>query len=79
MLFIRGYVCTVCIVPKPQLLLEMRHSLRDGGGQAQQARDLHHAGTEEQQHCCVHGLAAYTLAKILVLYAAETWHQKKEL
>ena len=64
------------VVAQPQLMLEVRHLSRDGGGQAVQGRDLHRAGAQVQQHCCVHyDTAAYTIA----VRAAKTWLQKKEL
>ena len=38
------------VVPQPQLVLEMRHLSRDGGGEAAQVRDFHRAGDQERQH-----------------------------
>ena len=44
------YSCAACIVPQHQLMLEMCHLSRDGGGQAVLVQDLHRAGAQEWQH-----------------------------
>ena len=38
------------VVPQHQLVCEMNHFSRDGGGKAVRVRDLHRAGAYDQQH-----------------------------
>ena len=75
------------VVPQPQLVLEVRHLSRDGGGQAMTVRDLHRAGVQLQQHRCVHVDVCdpRLLHRRLqhrhnncAVYGAKTWLQKKE-
>jgi len=43
------------VTPQPQLILEVHHLLRDGGGQAVQVREQHCAGAQGRQHRCERG------------------------
>merc|ERR1712179_365828 len=67
--------------PQPQPVLGMRHSSRDGWGQAVHVRHLHRAGDQEQQHRCVHGDKRDSTIMCCTLRrpGAKTWLQKKGL